>query len=93
MFYDRFVQICAEHNVSPSKAAIEAGLSKSTVTYWKNNATAKPTGQIAERHSAIAREIGIIIWRKIELLIAKSFQPVFLGVLHPMKPRLLRQFL
>lgn len=44
MFYDRFVQICAEHNVSPSKAAIEAGLSKSTVTKWKTTPSAAPTG-------------------------------------------------
>lgn len=44
MFYDRYVQICKEHSVSPSKAAIDAGLSKSTVTKWKNTPDAEPTG-------------------------------------------------
>ncbi len=44
MFYDRFVQLCTERNISPSRAAIEAGLSKSTVTKWKVSPDSKPTG-------------------------------------------------
>lgn len=44
MFYDRFVQICESRGVSPSRAAIEAGLSKSTVTKWKTTPDAEPTG-------------------------------------------------
>lgn len=49
MFYDRFVELCSVHGVSPSKAAQEAGINKSTVTYWKNHAESKPTGQLAEK--------------------------------------------
>lgn len=49
MFYDRFVKLCAAKNVTPSKAALEAGINKSSVTYWKNHEDAKPTGQIASR--------------------------------------------
>lgn len=44
VFYDRFVQICSERGVSPSRAAIEAGLSKSTVSKWKSTPDAEPTG-------------------------------------------------
>ena len=44
MFYDRFAQICKDHGISPSRAAIEAGLSKSTVTKWKTSPDSKPTG-------------------------------------------------
>lgn len=44
VFYDRFVKICNERGISPSKAAIEAGLSKSTVTKWKTTPDAEPTG-------------------------------------------------
>lgn len=52
VFYDRFVQICAERGISPSRAAIEAGLSKSTVTKWKNTPDAEPTGAALKKLSA-----------------------------------------
>lgn len=51
MFYDRFVQICAERGISPSRAAIEAGLSKSTVSKWKNTPEAEPTGAALKKLS------------------------------------------
>lgn len=51
VFYDRFVQICSERNISPSKAAVEAGLSKSTVTKWKTTPTAEPTGTALKKLS------------------------------------------
>lgn len=44
VFYDQFVKICKAKGVSPSRAAIEAGLSKSTVTKWKATPDAEPTG-------------------------------------------------
>lgn len=44
MFYDKFVKICESRGISPSRAAIEAGLSKSTVTKWKTTPDAEPTG-------------------------------------------------
>ena len=44
MFYDRYVKICRDHGVSPSRAALDAGLSKSTVSKWKNAPDAAPTG-------------------------------------------------
>ena len=44
MFYDKFVQVCKARGISPSRAAVEAGLSKSTVTKWKTTPDAEPTG-------------------------------------------------
>ena len=51
MFYDKFVQICNDRGISPSRAAIEAGLSKSTVTKWKNTPDAEPTGAALKKLS------------------------------------------
>lgn len=49
MFYKRYVELCHEKGVSPSRAAMDAGLSKSTVTKWKNEPEAKPTGNIIDK--------------------------------------------
>lgn len=35
-FYKRYCELCAEKGISPSAAAIEIGLRKSNVTYWKS---------------------------------------------------------
>lgn len=52
MFYDRFIQLCADRNISPSKAAIEAGLSKSTVSKWKSTTDAEPSVAALKKLSA-----------------------------------------
>lgn len=49
MFYDHFVKLCSRKGVSPTRAAVEAGINKSAVTYWKKHGDAKPTGQIAAK--------------------------------------------
>ena len=38
MFYERFVKLCVQRNIAPSKAAVEAGLASGTVTGWKKGA-------------------------------------------------------
>ena len=58
MFYDKFVKICRLRGISPSKAAIEAGLSKSTVTKWKTTPDAEPTGAAIKK---ITEYFGITI--------------------------------
>ena len=58
MFYDKFVRICKSRSISPSKAAIEAGLSKSTVTKWKTTPDAEPTGAAIKK---ISEYFGITI--------------------------------
>ena len=39
MFYDNFVKACNLHNKAPSAVAIDIGISKATVTGWKNGST------------------------------------------------------
>ena len=51
MFYDRFVHLCKERNVAPTRAAIDAGLSKSTVTKWKATPDAEPSGTAIKKLS------------------------------------------
>lgn len=34
-FYERFLSLCNERNISPSKAVLEIGMKKSAVTRWK----------------------------------------------------------
>lgn len=34
-FYDKFVELCVQSNIAPTKAAIAAGLTAGSVTGWK----------------------------------------------------------
>lgn len=43
MFYDRFLELCNEHGLSPSFVVKEIGLSKPNVTYWKNGSMPSST--------------------------------------------------
>ena len=52
MFYDRFVQLCNQKGISPSRAAIEAGISKSLVTKWKTNGCKDPSPEVLRKLSA-----------------------------------------
>lgn len=36
MFYDLFFELCQEKGISPSKACLEMGLSRSLAAKWKN---------------------------------------------------------
>ena len=51
MFYDKFVLLCALKGVSPSKAAVDAGISKSLVTKWKVNSVDVPSPEILKKLS------------------------------------------
>ena len=42
MFYDVFVELCDKKGVSPSKAALTNGISKTSVTRWKGGAEPNP---------------------------------------------------
>ena len=52
MFYDKFVLLCNQKGVAPSRAALEAGISKSLVTKWKNNSVEVPSPEILRKLSA-----------------------------------------
>ena len=49
MFYDRFLQLCAQRGISPSKAAVEAGISKSLVTKWRTNQVQVPSPEVLQK--------------------------------------------
>lgn len=49
VFYDRFVYLCTKKGVSPSRAAVEAGISKSLVTKWKTNNLKDPSPDILRK--------------------------------------------
>ena len=51
MFYDRFAYLCKMKGVSPSRAAIDAGISKSLVTKWKTNNTELPSADVLSKLS------------------------------------------
>lgn len=52
VFYDKFVYLCNQKGVSPSKAAIDAGISKSLVTKWRTNNVKIPSPDVLTKLSA-----------------------------------------
>lgn len=46
MFYDRYQQLCKVVGKTPSRVAIEAGISKGTVSTWKNLGRTPQTAQL-----------------------------------------------
>lgn len=52
MFYDKFMYLCNKKGVSPSRAAVEAGISKSLVTKWKTNGTEVPSPEVLKKLSS-----------------------------------------
>lgn len=51
MFYDKYARICKRRGISMSKAAVEAGLSKSLVTKWKVNKVDVPSPDVLKKLS------------------------------------------
>lgn len=51
MFYDRFAYLCKLRGVSPSRAALDAGISKSLVTKWKTLNTEIPSPDVLTKLS------------------------------------------
>lgn len=43
MFYDQFINLCERRGISPSRAATEMGINKSSVTMWKNGSIPSTT--------------------------------------------------
>ena len=52
MFYDKFVYLCSLKKVPPTRAAVEAGISKSLVTKWKTNCVDVPSADILKKLAA-----------------------------------------
>jgi transcriptional regulator with XRE-family HTH domain len=47
MFFDRYLELCSQKGITPSRAALENGISKTSVTRWKNGAV--PNAVILEK--------------------------------------------
>ena len=52
VFYDRYIVLCKEKGVSPSYAAVEAGISKSLITKWKKNTSIIPSPEVLQKLAA-----------------------------------------
>ena len=61
MFFDSFCELCKAKGVSPSKAALEMGISKSTVSAWKNMGTSPQMALLQK----IAEYFGVSVDRLI----------------------------
>ena len=46
MFYDTYSNLCKSRNISPTAAAIEIGISRGSVSLWKNKGTSPGTAQL-----------------------------------------------
>ena len=56
-FYERFVSLCEQKGVKPSRAAAECDINRSNVTSWKNNGYT-PRGDVLQR---IASYFGVSV--------------------------------
>lgn len=81
MFYDNFINLCKRKKVAPSKAAIDAGFSKSLVSKWKANPNTVPTVDVLKK---ISGYFGITV----DELLGKEKQPTE-GELHPANRKLM----
>lgn len=46
VFYDMFCDLCAQKGVSPTRAALDMGMSKATPTTWKKKGTTPQAAQL-----------------------------------------------
>ena len=51
MFYDKFVYLCKQKGVAPSRAATDAGISRSLVTKWRTTNVKIPSPEVLEKLS------------------------------------------
>jgi transcriptional regulator with XRE-family HTH domain len=63
VFYDRFIELCNRKGVAPTRAAIDAGISKSLVSKWKANESKEPSPEIVRK---LAEYFGISKFEVLE---------------------------
>jgi len=67
MFYDRFIELCEEKKIKPTRACVEAGLSRGLAAKWKSTNTEKPSADALEKLSAyFEKPIEEILYGKIK---------------------------
>jgi transcriptional regulator with XRE-family HTH domain len=50
-FFNKFNELCATTGISPSRAALDMGIHKGTVSVWRNNVSAKPSADTLKKIS------------------------------------------
>lgn len=68
MVYDKFCDLCSQKGVSPSKAAMDAGFSKSLISKWKSKQEIVPSSEVLQK---IADYFGV----SVDYLLGKEKQP------------------
>ena len=81
MVYDKFCDLCSQKGVSPSKAAMDAGFSKSLISKWKSKQEIVPSSEVLQK---IADYFGV----SVDYLLGKEKQPTE-GELHPANKKLM----
>jgi len=71
-FYDKYVALCKDDKVSPSKAALEMGINKGTVSVWKSK---KEKGEEVEPSSPIVNKIADRFHVSTDYLLGKTERP------------------
>lgn len=51
MFYDKYAALCKQKSVSLTRAAIDAGISKSLISKWKQQGTQIPSPEVLQKLS------------------------------------------
>lgn len=51
MFYDKFMYLCKQRGIAPSRAATDAGISRSLVTKWRTSNIKTPSAEVLEKLS------------------------------------------
>ena len=71
MFYNYFVELCNRAKISPSKAAQQIGLSKSSVSGWKNGSVPRDSQimRIADFFGIPVSDIYSVVIRKEQLFL------------------------
>jgi len=73
LFYERFVELCEEKGVSQTRAVLEAGGNKGSVTYWKKK---YQEGKDAKPDSYMATKLANYFGISVDYLLCRTDDPV-----------------
>lgn len=73
MFFDVFKQLCEERGITPTKASVEIGFSRGTVSYWKKK---HKQGEDAKPDSYTAAKIADYFGVSVDYLLGRTDDPI-----------------
>lgn len=74
-FYELYCQLCKEKGVTPTRAALEMGLSKALPTTWKNKGTTPRASQLNKISEYFGVSVDYLIGNTKEASEESSFEP------------------